>query len=231
MLYDKILDNRIICDYNKRKGERDMKNSFITKLLTIIFALCSVFLLAMGCAKHEHSFEKQVVADKYFISPATCTEKAKYHLSCECGESGEESFEHGEVLGHSFTNYVSDNNATYTEDGTKTATCDRDNCDATDTIVEENTKLVSHISFNTLTIEDLNANGIVANEKEEFNFNNEITINGNVDFIVSYDQYGSQQVLTKIVPLNPGDNIFYIFEMQNGNITKTFKVIIRRKPM
>lgn len=37
-----------------------------------------------------------------------------------------------EALGHSFTNYVSDNNATCTADGTKTAQCDR--CDETDTI-------------------------------------------------------------------------------------------------
>ena len=39
--------------------------------------------------------------------------------------------------GHSFTNYVSDNNATCTEDGTKTAKCDR--CDATDTIPDPGT--------------------------------------------------------------------------------------------
>ena len=38
-------------------------------------------------------------------------------------------------LGHSFTNYVSDGNASCTEDGTKTATCDR--CDATNTITDE----------------------------------------------------------------------------------------------
>lgn len=37
-------------------------------------------------------------------------------------------------LGHSFTNYLSDNNATCTEDGTKTAKCDR--CDVTDTIID-----------------------------------------------------------------------------------------------
>ena len=42
-------------------------------------------------------------------------------------------------LGHSFTNYVSDNNATCTSDGTKTAKCDR--CDATDTITDTNSKL------------------------------------------------------------------------------------------
>ena len=46
----------------------------------------------------------------------------------------------GESLGgHIFTNYVSDGNATYTEDGTKTAKCDR--CDATNTVPDEGSKL------------------------------------------------------------------------------------------
>ena len=40
-------------------------------------------------------------------------------------------------LGHSFTNYVSNNNATCTADGTKTATCDNENCDKTDTKVDD----------------------------------------------------------------------------------------------
>ncbi|MBR6314658.1 MAG: hypothetical protein IKR49_08515, partial [Clostridia bacterium] len=40
----------------------------------------------------------------------------------------------GSALGHSFTNYVADGNATCTADGTKTAKCDR--CDATDTIAD-----------------------------------------------------------------------------------------------
>ncbi len=40
----------------------------------------------------------------------------------------------GEALGHSFTNYVSNNDATCTEDGTKTAKCDR--CDETDTVTD-----------------------------------------------------------------------------------------------
>ena len=49
----------------------------------------------------------------------------------------------GETLpatGHSFTNYVSDNNATYDADGTKTAKCDH--CDATHTIPDPGSKLV-----------------------------------------------------------------------------------------
>lgn len=38
---------------------------------------------------------------------------------------------------HSFTNYVPDNNATCTEDGTKTAKCD--GCEETDTVADPGT--------------------------------------------------------------------------------------------
>ena len=47
--------------------------------------------------------------------------------------------------GHSFTNYVSDNNATYEKDGTKTAKCDH--CDATHTIPDPGSKLVREASL------------------------------------------------------------------------------------
>lgn len=85
-------------------------------------------------SKLNHSYTEQIVSDEYLAAPATCTEKAKYYYSCKCGEKGTETFEYGDPLGHSFTNYVSDNNATCTEDGTKTAKCDR--CNETDTIIE-----------------------------------------------------------------------------------------------
>ena len=43
-------------------------------------------------------------------------------------------------LGHSFTNYISNNDATCIKNGTMTATCDRANCNETDTkIVEDST--------------------------------------------------------------------------------------------
>ena len=44
-----------------------------------------------------------------------------------------------DALGHSFTSYVSDNNATCTEDGTETAKCDR--CEVTDTRTDEGSAL------------------------------------------------------------------------------------------
>ena len=43
------------------------------------------------------------------------------------------------ATGHSFTNYISDNNATCLKDGTKTAKCD--NCDEKDTVTDEGSAL------------------------------------------------------------------------------------------
>ena len=45
-----------------------------------------------------------------------------------------------EALGHNFTKYVSNNDATCTKDGTKTASCDH-GCGKTDTIADEGSKL------------------------------------------------------------------------------------------
>ena len=73
---------------------------------------------------------------------ATCTESGL--------TDGKKCIVCGEILvaqsvidatGHSFTDYQPDNNATDTEDGTKTAKCDH--CDATDTVVDEGT-MVKH---------------------------------------------------------------------------------------
>lgn len=52
---------------------------------------------------HSHVFDKKVAENKYLKSEATCTAKAVYYLSCECGEKGEQTFESGAALGHSFT--------------------------------------------------------------------------------------------------------------------------------
>ena len=70
----------------------------------------------------------------------TCTEEGysgDMQWSC-CKVIAEEGHTTA-ALDHSFTNYVSDNNATCTEDGTKTAKCDR--CEVTDTITETDSVL------------------------------------------------------------------------------------------
>ena len=72
----------------------------------------------------------------------TCTQTGSYDSVVYCSVCDAEISRTPQTinaLGHSFTNYVSDGNATCTADGTKTATCDR--CDATDTIADEGSAL------------------------------------------------------------------------------------------
>ena len=99
-------------------------------VLLSVLCICCAAIGLTGCKKnkHIHAFDQQVITDEYKATDATCTEAATYYYSCSCGEKGTETFTSGNALGHSFTNYVSDNNATCTEDGTKTAVCDRDGC-------------------------------------------------------------------------------------------------------
>ncbi|MBR2336868.1 MAG: leucine-rich repeat domain-containing protein [Clostridia bacterium] len=87
------------------------------------------------------------------------------------------------------------------------------------------------ILFKTLTVDGTNVYGKFDNATIEFSFANEIAVVGNADFIVSLDSYGTQTVITKTVPLNVGDNTFYVFETIEGKLVKTYVVTIRRRPI
>ena len=89
---------------------------------------------ALGHTESEAVRENEV--------PASCTAAGSYDEVIYCSVCGEELSREEKVidaLGHSFTNYVSDNNATCTEDGTETAKCDR--CEVTDTRTDEGSAL------------------------------------------------------------------------------------------
>ena len=79
---------------------------------------------------HEHSYKETVT------TAATCTEEGVKTYTCECGDTYTEAIP---ATGHSFTNYVYNEDATYEADGTETAKCD--NCDETDTRTAEGTQL------------------------------------------------------------------------------------------
>jgi len=49
---------------------------------------------------HVHVFDKEVATDTYKATAATCMAKATYYKSCACGEKGTETFEYGELAGH-----------------------------------------------------------------------------------------------------------------------------------
>lgn len=89
--------------------------------------------------------------------PATCTQdgSAAYWYCPDCGSyfadadgkldesktyTGPEDF-YQEAMGHSFTHYIYDNNATYDDDGTETAQCDH-GCGLTDTRTKVGSKLI-----------------------------------------------------------------------------------------
>ncbi|MCQ2257333.1 MAG: hypothetical protein MJZ41_04975, partial [Bacteroidaceae bacterium] len=90
--------------------------------------------IAYEVKEHVHS----IVVDAEV--PATCVTVGKTAGS-HCSECNEVIVAQQviPVTVHSFTNYLSDNNATCTSDGTETAKCD--NCDATDTRTAAGSKL------------------------------------------------------------------------------------------
>ena len=79
-------------------------------LVVLLSVLCSVGIVAAltGCSNsgHVHSFDKQVVSEEYLAKEATCTEKAKYYYSCECGAKGTKTFEYGSATNHNFVSEV-----------------------------------------------------------------------------------------------------------------------------
>ena len=163
------------------------------------------------------------------IKNPTCTEKGEKTATCTlCFATKTEEIN---ATGHKFTNYVSDGNATYENDGTKTAYCNN-GCGAKDTIPDIGSKLVhTGIKFNALTTNGTNVNGKVPNEQTTFSFLTEISVSGNATFSVSYDINGNNKIPTKTANLNVGDNVFYVLEEINGNASNLFTVTIRRKPI
>ena len=102
----------------------------------------------------SYTEESEALGHDYVPSEttATCTEGGFTTYTCSrCGNSY--SDEAGEPLGHSFTNYVPNGDATCLEDGTKTAKCDR--CDVTDTIADKGSALghsfTNYVSNNDAT--------------------------------------------------------------------------------
>lgn len=78
---------------------------------------------------HEHVYTESVT------KAPSCTEAGEKIFSCECGDAYTEVIE---ATGHSYGEYVFNNDATYNADGTQTATCA---CGAKDTKVASGTKL------------------------------------------------------------------------------------------
>ncbi|MDD6994762.1 MAG: leucine-rich repeat protein [Candidatus Borkfalkiaceae bacterium] len=87
------------------------------------------------------------------------------------------------------------------------------------------------LSFKTLTVDGTNVYGKVSNATETFSFLEEVTSYGLSKCIVALDIYGAQQVATKTIALNVGDNTAYVIETIDGETVKVYTVTVRRRPV
>ena len=84
------------------------------------------------CDRCNETTTENVVCTAEVTTPATCTEKGTTTYTATCGAASETTTRQDvPALGHSFTNYVYNGDATCGGDGTETAKCDR--CDVTNT--------------------------------------------------------------------------------------------------
>ena len=99
----------------------------LVKTLAILFLLCASMVFFTACGgeetlEHVHEFDRVVVKGEFKKSDATCTEKAKYFYSCECGEAGKEMFEIGEISDH-IAKWIVLKDSTKTEKGYQQKEC------------------------------------------------------------------------------------------------------------
>lgn len=71
-------------------------------------------------ATTSHTFNNQIIKDEYLFSTATCTQKARYHYVCDCGEIGARTFEYGNKPSHTYSATFSYDDNYHWQD----ATCD-----------------------------------------------------------------------------------------------------------
>ena len=64
---------------------------------------------------HSHLYNKKVVSETYLKSSATCSKKAEYYYSCECGEVGNTTFEDGDFGEHDYGAFKNNGNGTHTK--------------------------------------------------------------------------------------------------------------------
>ncbi len=173
---------------------------------------------------HTHNYSTR-------ITEPTCTTQGYTTYTCDCGDEYKDTYTN--ALGHSFTNYVSNNDATYDSDGTETATCNHNGCNEKDTRTDVGSMLkVNGITFKTLTVNNDNTvYGKVANGTTTFSFLNEIEKSGSADYGVYLDIYCNTDVKSKTVPLITGDNTFYILAENTDNGDILYTVTIRVKPV
>lgn len=188
--------------------------------LLILFTLLTSALVFSGCnimhAEGEHAYEETTYAP-------TCTSRGYTLFRCSCGDEYEDDFL--DALGHDYGEFVSNNDATFEADGTKTRTCKREGCGVSETITDEGTKkVVASLSFRSLSTTTEN---VVSNDIFSYCFKNEIITQGNVTYKVYKDQAKTKTVNLLATALNVGKNYFYVVANVDG-VAEEYTIVINR---
>lgn len=95
---------------------------------------------------------------------------------------------------------------------------------------EEDSIQGTEVKSDVFTVNNDNLLATVSNSESIFSFANAIQVSDNATFLVANDNFLTNVFSTKIVPLDEGDNIFYLL-VSNDSDKKLYTVIIRRKPI
>ncbi len=121
-----------------------MKRKLAKLMVFLVLSLTMAFgtLFAVGCGEsNPDAGDNQSHTHQYTtatVSP-TCTALGYTTYTCDCGDTYKADYI--SAMGHDFTNYISNNDATYEQDGTQTAICNREGCAEKHTITTVGSKL------------------------------------------------------------------------------------------
>lgn len=220
----------------------------------------SIFIVVISLTACSEKSEHTHTLSKYQAIAATCNNDGNidywYCSGCEKYFSDEHAKNEitkeqtvKQKLGHSFTNYISNNDATCTTDGTKTAKCDR--CDEKDTIIDIGShghKYINGIcivcgegqepatiqSVKGGKIDGMNISIFVEHSVDYVTLIDKITVGKSDIWDLCFDLFGNDKIDSKIAAqkngkLNNGDNTFYILvKEKDGNAQNTYILTIYR---
>ena len=130
-----------------------MKKKYLLALLAGLLCLLCLLCAEASASEEEHKGHSTIYyynysAKSHQLYCTTCQKIVSFGFcsgaSATCTETGycETCLNPYRLpTGHKMTNYESDNNATCTQDGTKTARCQNDGCGESKTIPDEGSKL------------------------------------------------------------------------------------------
>ena len=193
--------------------------------------------------EHAHTYDEQIAAEKYLASAATCTARAKYYYSCECGEAGTGTFDYGEIsAAHPFTEeWNHDENFHFYKSecvhGIEKDKARHDfNAEHECEICGYHTSqpVGAELQSEFFTFDEKTkiwrANEKLSNATEEYDFNGKFSVAYGAKFEICTDRQGRDKIPSRIADVAAGDNLFYVL-VTNGNDVSVYPVTIRRRPL